>query len=70
METMQKSGIDLHLKTLIGRWTGQDRPRYGAEGEMLSYYEIDSEVSKFYAGYMPEMLQKEAGNDASWREVA
>ena len=34
------------------------------------YYEIDSKVSKFYAGYLPEMLQKEAGNDQAWRAVA
>ncbi len=32
-----------------------------------NYYEIDSKVNRFYAGYLPEMLQKEAGNDASWR---
>ena len=34
------------------------------------YYEIDSKVSKFYAGYLPEMLQKEAANDQCWRSAA
>ena len=32
METMQKSGIDLHLKTLIGRWTGHNDSLEGGAG--------------------------------------
>ena len=34
------------------------------------YCEIDSKVSKFYAGYLPEMLQTEVGNDQCWRSAA
>ena len=34
------------------------------------HYEFNSTSRIFYAGYLPEMIQKEAGNDVSWRALA
>ena len=34
------------------------------------HYEFNSTSRIFYAGYLPEMIQKEAGNDVSWRSAA